>query len=97
MDPLVIAAFITGIVGIVTGLLTLRATRETEETKQRQADNAAEIDTVQLRLDHWSELVEAQANELARKDKALEIERGRNEALRETIEVLRERLEKGAP
>lgn len=89
LDPIVITAFITGLVGIVTGLMTIRATRMTEETKQKQADNAATLSSVEVRLNHWTELVDSLHEEITRLERQCEIERGRNEALQETIDSLR--------
>lgn len=88
-DPIVVVAFISGVVGIVTGLLTLRATKVTEETKRAQVKNTKEIDSVQLRLDHWTELVESLRSEIERKDRDLELKDAKIDALYQTIEHLR--------
>lgn len=95
MEPIVIGAFITGAVGIVTGLLTFQSTRLSIKTQRRQADNQNTLDSVNLRLEHWTELVTSLREEIARQDAVIEIERGRNEALQETIDHLRERLQSG--
>lgn len=81
MDAVVAAAFVAGIGGIVTGLLTLRATRATESTKQKQLDNQTELDTVKLRLETWADLVNTLRSELT-------IERTRNKQLQDVINEL---------
>lgn len=92
MEPIVIVAFVTGIVGIVTGLLTFQATRLSTKAQEQQSDNQTTLASVNMRLEHWTELVESLREEIDRQDKIIEIERGRNEALRETIEALRAKL-----
>lgn len=92
MEPIVVVAFVTGFVGIVTGLLTFQATRLTTKAEKKQAENQHALDTVNVRLEHWTDLVDSLREEIDRQDRIIEIERGRNEALHETIQSLRARL-----
>lgn len=95
MEPIIVVALISGVVGIVTGLLTFRATRLTTQAESKQVENKNKIDSVQFRLDHWTELVADLRAEIDRKDKVIEIEIGRNQALQETIDHLREKYKSG--
>lgn len=95
MEPIVIVALISGTVGIITGVLTFRATRLTNEAELKQAENKTEIDSVQFRLDHWTELVAELRTEIDRKNKIIELEQAKNQALRETVTHLRDKYESG--
>jgi len=94
VDTVIIAALIAAVSAIITGALALRATRAQEQTKQLQVEHQNELDSVKLRVEAWSELVDNLRQETIRKEKELEIERGKNVALQETIDYLRERLTK---
>lgn len=66
MNPIVLGALITAATAIIGALLTLRANRQTEDTKVKVSDNTNSIETIKIQMAGWKDLADAHVAEIDR-------------------------------